>query len=109
MAYDEKLAERVRSILGGKVETEEKTMFGGLAFLVRSYMCCGISGDRLMARIGRGGYEEALAEEHVSPMDFTGRPLRGFVYVEPEGLETDNALEEWIDRCLEFVATLPPK
>ena len=109
MAYDEQLAERVRTILAGKVETEEKTMFGGLAFLVRSYMCCGISDNRLMARIGRAGYEEALTEAHVSPMDFTGRPLKGFVYVEPEGVEMDGALEGWIDRCLEFVQTLPPK
>ena len=84
-------------------------MFGGLAFLVRGYMCCGITGSMFMGRIGRDAYDNALEEEHVRPMDFTGRPLRGFVYVEPGGLEDEGALESWIDRCLAFVDTLPPK
>jgi TfoX/Sxy family transcriptional regulator of competence genes len=109
MAYDEHLAARAREILTRRLEVEERKMFGGLAFLVRGSMCCGISGDRLMARIGRGAYEEALSEEHVQPMDFTGRPLKGFVYVESAGVESDDALQSWIDRCLSFVLTLPPK
>lgn len=109
MAFDEKLAGRVRGILAERLETEEKKMFGGLAFLVRGSMCCGISDSLLMARIGRDAYEPALSEEHVLPMDFTGRPLKGFVYVEAEGVESDSALESWVERCLSFVQTLPPK
>ena len=109
MAYDEELAERVRSILATKLEAEERKMFGGLAFLVRGHMCCGITESMLMGRIGRDAYEEALEQEHVRPMDFTGRPLKGFVYVGPEGLEDEGVLEAWIDRCLAFVETLPAK
>lgn len=109
MAYGEELAERVRSILAEKLETEDRKMFGGLAFLVRGHMCCGITDSMLMGRIGRDAYEKALEEEHVKPVDFTGRPLKGFVYVEPEGLEDESALQAWIDRCLAFVAILPAK
>jgi hypothetical protein len=109
MAYDEDLAARVRRILTGRLEIEEKKMFGGLAFLVRGSMCCGVKDARLMARVGRSVYEQALSEDHVLPMDFTGRPLKGFVYVELAGVESDEALEWWIDRCLSYVLTLPPK
>ena len=84
-------------------------MFGGLAFLVQGHMCCGITDSMLMARIGREVYDDALEEMHVKPMDFTGRPLKGFVYVEPGGLKDESVLEEWIDRCLAFVETLPAK
>ena len=109
MAYDEELAGRVRAVLKKKTEIEERSMFGGLAFLVRDSMCCGVSDASLMARIGRDAYENALEQEHVRPMDFTGRPLKGFVYVEGEALNDEAALEGWIDRCLAFVETLPPK
>jgi len=109
MAYDEALADRVRGFLESRVETEERTMFGGLAFMVDNHMCCGIIDSRLMARIGREGYADALTESHVEPMDFTGRPLRGFVYVASQGIAGDDALAAWLDRCLDFVRTLPAK
>ncbi|MDH3253477.1 MAG: TfoX/Sxy family protein [Acidobacteriota bacterium] len=109
MAYDETLADRVRTLLEGKVETEERKMFGGLAFMVDNHMCCGILDSRLMARIGREAYTGALSEAHVEPMDFTGRPLKGFVYVAAEGIASDDELAAWLERCLVFVRTLPAK
>jgi TfoX/Sxy family transcriptional regulator of competence genes len=108
MAFDETLAERIRRVLAGEATAEERKMFGGLAFMVRGSMCCGVQEGRLVARVGREAYEEALAEPHVRPMDFTGRPLTGFVYVESEGIAGDEALAEWIERCLEFVRGVAP-
>ena len=109
MAYDRDLAARLRTALEGTEGVTEMEMFGGLGFMVDGNMCCGVIDERLMARIGPEAYEGALEERHVTPMDFTGRPMRGFVYVEPAGLETAVELQEWVDRALEFVGTLPPK
>ena len=109
MAYDERLAERVRAILGEEAKVEERKMFGGLAFLVEGHMACGVEKSRLMLRIGPEAYEAALAEPHVLPMDFTGRPLRGFVYVEPEGVRTKPQLARWVRRAVAFARTQPAK
>ena len=109
MAYDEGLAERLREAFQDQAETVEKRMFGGLAFMVNGNMCCGVERDSLMVRIGPDQYEEALALPHARPMDFTGRPMRGFVYVDAEGFESDEGLSEWVQRGLNFVFTLPPK
>lgn len=109
MAYNEGLAERLREVFEGQVEAVEKRMFGGLAFMVNGNMCCGVERESLMARVGPDQYEEALKQPHARPMDFTGRPMRGFVYVDLDGVESDEALNEWVQRCLNFVGTLPPK
>jgi TfoX/Sxy family transcriptional regulator of competence genes len=109
MSYDEKLAERARAVLDSRNDVIEKKMFGGLAFLVRGHMCCGIVDRDLMVRVGPDGYESALEHAHTRPMDFTGKPLRGMVYVATEGLRTAAALRVWIDRGVRFVITLPPK
>ena len=85
MAYDERLAERIREILSRKRDMREQKMFGGLCFLLRGNMCCGIVGDELIARVGPDAYDAALARPHARPMDFTGRPLRGMVYVAAPG------------------------
>ena len=77
MAYDEKLADRVRDILEGDPGVSERKMFGGLAFMVDGHMACGIAGDDLMLRLGAEGAEAALQKPHVRPMDFTGRPMKG--------------------------------
>jgi TfoX/Sxy family transcriptional regulator of competence genes len=108
MAYDEGLAERIRLVLDER-RVVEKKMFGGLAFMLRDYMCCGVIDDRLMARVGPENYEAALARPHVSKMDFTGRPMKGYVYVEPDGVADDDDLRDWVEKCAAFVATLPPK
>ncbi len=109
MAYDEGLAERIRTVLLDTPGTEEKKMFGGIAFMLRDYMFCGVVNDTLMARVGPDNQAAAFTKPHVRPMDFTGRPMKGYVYVAPEGLENDNELAYWVNLCANFVRTLPPK
>lgn len=84
-------------------------MFGGLAFMLRGKMCCGVLSDDLVARIGADDYEKPLKEPYVRPMDFTGRAMRGYVYVGHDGTETDRALKKWLDRSIGFVSTLAGK
>jgi TfoX N-terminal domain len=109
MAYDEGVAQRVREGLADQEEFVEKRMFGGLCFMVGGHMCCGVTDGDLMARVGPDQYEAALTDPHARKMDFTGKPLKGFVYVEQEGFEADADLEAWITRCRTFVNSLPPK
>ena len=109
MAYDEVLAERVRRALAGRNDLSEKKMFGGVAFMLHGNMSCGVEKDQLMVRVGPERHEEALAQPHARPMDFTGRPMRGMVYVTPEGCRTDEALKRWVEQGLNFAASLPPK
>jgi TfoX/Sxy family transcriptional regulator of competence genes len=106
MAYDEVLADRVRRALASRTGVTEKRMFGGLAFLLRCKMFCGIAKGALMVRVGPQKYEELLGRRHVRPMDFTGRPLTGYVYVDPPGLGGEKALREWVERGASFVETL---
>ena len=109
MAYDEQLAGRVRAIFVGHPSVVEKKMFGGLAFMVQGHMACGVTGERLMARVGPDAHDACLAEAHVREMDFTGRPMRGFVFVDPGGVAADADLVKWVERTVTFVKTLPPK
>lgn len=108
MAYDEGLAERIRELLEDHRVTERR-MFGGLAFLVRGHMTVGILKDDLMVRVGPDLYERALGEPHVRPMDFTGRAMKGLVFVSADGLEADGDLRRWVERGVAFAASLPPK
>ncbi len=109
MAYDENTAARVRQALAAVAGVVERRMFGGLVFMVRGNMCCGVEQDQLMLRVGPAQYADALAQPYAGVMDFTGRPLRGFVIVPPAGFATTAALQEWLDRALTFVQTLPAK
>lgn len=112
MAYDEGLAARVREVLAARRGVEEKKMFGGLCFLVGGHMCCGLTAKgntAFMVRVGKERFAETLAQPHARPMDFTGRPSSGMVYVAQEGLRTRAQLGKWVQRGLDFVATLPPK
>lgn len=106
MAYDEKLAGRIRALLEGKRGIAEKRMFGGVAFLLKKKMCCGFLNADLVARVGADRYGPALKRRHVRPMNFTGRALKGFVYVGPGATRTRRDLQRWLDPCLAFVATL---
>ena len=106
MTYDPTLADRVRRVLATKPGISEKAMFGGLAFMLEDKMCCGIIQQDLVVRLGPARYEEALWEPHVRPMDFTGKPLTGYVYVAPAGVEAPEALEKWVAAGTDFVATL---
>ena len=109
MPYDQALAKRIRETLGGvDGEVTEQKMFGGLAFLLNGNMFAGIVGRDLMLRLGESGAETALRREHVREMDFTGRPMKTMVYVEPGGLR-GQALSDWVTLAAAFVATLPVK
>jgi len=109
MAYDEPLGRRVRGALAATPGIAEKNMFGGLCFLINGHMCAGIVGSTLMVRIGPDGYDEALAQPHVRPMDFTGRPMTGMVFVDPPAIASEAGLVAWVTRGARFAASLPPK
>ena len=109
MAYDETLASRIRRVFARRLDVEERRMFGGLAFLLRGHMCCGVVDKRLMLRVGPDAYDKVLKLPHAREMDFTGRPMRGMIYVDPAGLTPDAKLREWIQRGVEFVLSLPAK
>jgi TfoX/Sxy family transcriptional regulator of competence genes len=109
VSYDENLAARIRGALAKRTDVIEKKMFGGLCFMVGGAMCCGLTKTDFMVRVGPEGYDDALAQPHARPMDFTGRPLAGMVYVAPEGLRSRAALVKWVGLGVSFVSTLPPK
>ena len=109
MAFDEILASRIRKALAKQAAVTEKKMFGGVAFMLGGHMCCGVEKANLVVRVHPEEYQQAVAEPHARPMDFTGRPLRGFVYVSPAGYETDEALDTWLGRAVRFASSLPPK
>jgi TfoX/Sxy family transcriptional regulator of competence genes len=103
MAYNEKLADRVREIIAlSHKNVEEKKMFGGLCFMVNDKMCVGVETSRLMVRLDPDKFDEVMEKEGCSPMDFTGRVMKGFVFVDIEALNTKKKLEYWIDLALEY-------
>lgn len=106
---DEALTERIRAAFGPEHPVVEKRMFGGLAFMLHGHMTVGVLKDDLMVRVGPDAWESALAEDHARVMDFTGRPLRGFVYVAPAGTQHLGSLRAWIQRSIDFVSGLPAK
>jgi TfoX/Sxy family transcriptional regulator of competence genes len=109
MGYDEQTADRVRRFLSGRGDVVEKKMVGGLSFMVNGSLCCGVTSTALMVRVGPEAYERTLAEPHVRRMEFAGRPLAGYVCVEPDGYPTETALSTWVQRGIDFVSTLPAK
>ena len=109
MAFDEGLAQRIREILADDPNVVEKKMFGGLAFMITRHMGIGVTGDDLMVRVGPDQYDQALQQPHVREMDFTGKALKGFVYVGKDSIQEDPDLEGWIRMARDFVETLPPK
>ncbi len=109
MAYDERLAERIRSVLAASDNVTERKMFGGIAFMIGDRMAVGVIQDDLMVRVGPDAHGDALARPHVRPMDFTGRPMRGFVYVAPAGVVSDRDLVRWVEAGAAFAAAQPPK
>ena len=109
MAFDEGVAQRIREELGYRPDIVEKKMFGGIAFLHSGNMCCGVVDELLMARVGPDAYAAALGRPYTREMDFTGRAMKGFVYVDPPGFDEDRQLRDWIDLCLWFTGSLPAK
>ncbi|HET7052223.1 MAG TPA: TfoX/Sxy family protein [Solirubrobacteraceae bacterium] len=108
MAYDQRLAGRVRTLLSDSGDVAERPMFGGLTFMVAGHMCCGVSKDELIVRLDPADADAALTRPHARPMDLTGRPMRGFIAVRPEGLQ-GRALKHWVGQALAHAQALPPK
>lgn len=109
MPYSTSLAARLRDALSHRRSFEEKHMFGGVGFLLHGNMCIGVWKDSLVVRLAPDAAAVALKEPHVKPFDITGRPMKGWLMVAPDGLDTDDQLRAWIDRAIAFVATLPAK
>ena len=109
MPYNEALAQRVRKQFAGNAAVSEKKMFGGLTFMLGDRMCCGIVKDDLMVRVNPADHEKLLTKPHVRPMDFTGRPMQGFLYVGPKGCERDADLKKWLQRATTFATSAPTK
>ena len=109
MAYSEELVERIRKAFGRTHGVTEKKMFGGVCFLVNGNMSCGVAKDELMVRVGPEAYEECLSQKHVREMDFTGKPLKGMVYVNSRGIRSDQDLKYWVDCGKKFARSLPKK
>ena len=110
MAFSEDLAQRIRVLLDGRSDVDERRMFGGLAFLVAGNMCCGVRGEELIVRLDHDEAEELKGSEAgARPMDMTGKPLRGWLFVAEEATAEDADLERWVRRAEAFASSLPPK
>jgi len=109
MAFDEKLAARARTHLGKRPGLVEKKMFGGIAFLLKGNMCCGVHRDSLIVRLDPADTSSALSEPHTRVFDLTGRPMKGWILVDPAGLSTAAQLGKWIDRASRYAGSLPAK
>jgi TfoX/Sxy family transcriptional regulator of competence genes len=109
MAFSEPLAQRIRQRLGRRKNVEEKKMFGGMGFLLNGNLLVGVWKDSLIVRVGPDNYDDALLEPHVREFDITGKPMKGWVLVEPKGIEGDDQLADWIQWAVKFVGALPAK
>ena len=108
MAYDLKLAERIRSEFG-EIPFIKKKMFGVVGFLVHGNMACGVHKDRMIVRVDPAKHEKLLKKSHAKPFDITGRPMKGWLLVEADGCKTAKQLSTWVTEGVEFALTLPPK
>jgi len=102
MAFDEKLNDRIREAMTAYPHVEEKYMFGGTCFMLNGKMCVGVVKDEMMCRIDPAVYEETLEREGCREMDFTGKPMKGYVYVNADGMKTKDDFDYWINLCVEF-------
>ena len=109
MAYDEHLAERVRELMASPKGVTEQRMFGGIAFMLDGKMAVGVNKESLMVRVPVEDHDEALTEPGARIMDFTGRPMKGFLFIDPAGTKSAASLKEWVERSASYVATLPAK
>src|SRR5262249_2479798 len=109
MAFDEKLAERIKTQLGKRRGLVEKKMFGGIAFMLNGNMCVGVHGSELIVRLAVEDTDRALRKKHTRIFDITGRPMKGWLLVESAGLKTDAALAEWVGVAVDYASSLPAK
>jgi TfoX/Sxy family transcriptional regulator of competence genes len=109
VAYDEQLADRVLTALAGRDGITERKMFGGVGFMLNGNMCCGVHGPDLIVRLGQEDGDRALDEPHARPFDLSGRPMTGWVFVAADATRSNEGLEAWVDRAVNYVSALPPK
>ena len=109
MAFDAELADRIRKALGTQSGIVDKKMFGGIAFLLNGHMCCGVHGRALIVRLDPDRTARAMLEPHVSAFDPTGRPMKGWILVQPEGVATKGALAKWVGAGVQYAASLTSK
>lgn len=109
MAYDLGLADRIQSIVERRAAFVEKKMFGGVAFMVNGHMCCGVVKNDLVLRLSTEQAAASLQQAHTRAMDFSGKPMKSMIYVGPQGTDSDQSLETWVESALSFARTLPPK
>lgn len=109
MVYNEQLASKIRTLEAGHKGWTEKKMFGGVAFMLNGKMCCGVIKDDLLVRVGPERNDEALTLPNSRPMDFTGKPMKGFVYVDSEGWPKEGVLKKWVDMGIDYVSLLVNK
>jgi len=109
MAYDEKLADRIRARISDRPRVDEREMFGGIAFMINGNMAVGVSGHELMVRVGKDAHEEALSRAGARTFDMGARPMMGWINVSPEGFTTEEELASWVDEGVGFAESLPPK
>lgn len=109
MAYDEDLARRVGEIIGKKKTFSSKKMFGGIGFLLHGNMCIAVWKEYLIVRVGEKDFDKMLKKKHVKVFDITGKPMRGWILVDKDGARTAASLNQWVDRSIRFVKTLPAR
>ncbi len=109
MAYNEQLADKIRTQISSHPAYSERKMFGGIGFMIAGNMACGVHGDGLMARVGKERYEEALTRPHVTQFMGSGRPMKGWIRLTAEGCADEPYLKKWVDDCLKIAEALPPK
>ena len=109
MPYDLDTADRVRKMMKRRRGYSERNMFGGICFMIDGHMCCGVINKDLMLRLNQELTQAGLADPHTREMDFTGKPMKSILYVEAQGIESDEQLKSWVDRAVTFTRTLPPK
>lgn len=102
MAYDEKIADRIRESLVNEIGVEEKKMFGGVCFMMNGKMCVGVIKNDMMCRIGPDAEKTAIEQSGCRPMDFAKRPMKGYVYIDDVGMKTKKSFDHWINLCLAF-------
>jgi len=109
MAYDEELADRIQDVLAGQPGLVAKKMFGGVGYMVQGNMACGVHKDMLVVRVGLDAYDQSMGYPHTRPFDMTGRAMKGWVMVEPDGFASEADLKDWGNSGLNFALTLPQK
>lgn len=109
MAYDEGIAQRIRDALGPRTDVEERSMFGGVAFLINGNMSVGVTKESMTIRMAKEGHLQVLTEPHVRPMDFTGRPMKGWVYLDANAVDDEEEFRSWVARGVAYAESLPAK